>query len=93
MRCRRGLSCATIAVCNRASLSSAASGKLYELRHYKIKPDRYADFLKLVKEKYAEVMMPHGKMVGYWAGNVGGLNEVQHLWEYGERGEREIHGE
>ena len=29
--------------------------------------------------------MPHGRLMGYWSGVVGGLNEVQHLWEYGEK--------
>ena len=77
---------ATASACSKKSLSSAADDKLYELRRYKVRPDKYPEFLENAKKKYAELMMPHGKLLGFWASNVGGLNEVHHMWEYGERG-------
>lgn len=76
---------ATASACNQKSLSSAAGDKLYELRSYKVRPDKYSEFLKNAEKKYAELMMPHGKLLGFWASSVGGLNEVHHMWEYGER--------
>lgn len=66
------------------SFSTEPSAKIYEMRRYKIKPDKYAEFIRLGTEKYEEVMMPHGKLVGYWATSMGSLNEVYHLWEYGK---------
>ena len=65
--------------------STDASGKIYEMRRYKIQPAKFTEYLRIASEKYEEVMTPHGKLVGYWASNMGSLNEVQHLWEYGER--------
>lgn len=53
------------------------------MRRYKIKPDKYTEFIRLGTEKYEETIMPHGKLVGYWATSMGSLNEVYHLWEYG----------
>jgi hypothetical protein len=55
------------------------------MRHYKIKPDKFGEYVRLGTEKYEEVMMPHGKLVGYWAASLGAVSEVHHLWEYGER--------
>lgn len=54
------------------------------MRRYKIKPDKFTEFVRLGTEKYEEVIMPLGKLVGYWATSMGALGEVQHLWEYGE---------
>ena len=68
-------------ICSRSS--STASGKIYEMRRYEVKPDKYAEFIRHGEKKYAELMMPHGKLLGYWASSLGSLNEVYHLWEYG----------
>lgn len=65
------------------SFGTQPDTKIYEMRRYKIKPDKYTEFIRLAREKYEEVMMPHGKLVGYWATSMGSLNEVHHLWEYG----------
>ena len=58
------------------------SKKLYELRTYTIQPARYAEFLKLTNEQL-HIRMAHSKLIGYWTTELGGLNEVVHIWEYG----------
>ena len=76
-----GLLLSSGGICSRSS--STASGKIYEMRRYEVKPDKYAEFIRHGEKKYAELMMPHGKLLGYWASSLGSLNEVYHLWEYG----------
>ena len=72
-------------VCSRRSSCTTAGGKIYEMRRYEVKPDQYTEFVRHATEKYEELMMPHGKLLGYWAASMGSLNEVYHLWEYGEK--------
>ncbi|XP_019638376.1 PREDICTED: cyclic nucleotide-binding domain-containing protein 1-like [Branchiostoma belcheri] len=55
--------------------------KLYELRTYSIRPDCFGDFLKLSDEKM-HMRMEHSKLIGYWRTELGGINEVVHIWEY-----------
>ena len=69
----------------RESSSTAAStekGKLYELRTYAIQPAKFGEFLKLSAEHF-HLRTAHSKLIGYWTTELGGLNEVVHLWEYG----------
>lgn len=56
--------------------------KLYELRTYTLKPARYAEFLKMSNE-HMHLRTAHSKLIGYWTSELGGLNEVVHIWEYG----------
>ena len=71
-----------------APLATTAGGegaggrKLYELRTYSIKPARTAEFLKMSNE-HMNLRMAHSKLIGYWTCELGGLNEVVHIWEYG----------
>ena len=60
-----------------------SSGKLYELRTYAIKPDKFGEFSKIMQEGYA-LRTVHSKLIGYWNTDLGGLNEVVHIWEYGK---------
>ena len=64
--------------------STNIGGKIYEMRRYEVKPEKYTEFLNRGREKYEELMMPHGKLLGYWVASLGALNQVYHLWEYGE---------
>ena len=74
----------------RRAISSATGShaeeknKFYELRTYSIQPARFGEFLKLTAEKI-HMRTAYSKMLGYWATELGGMNEVVHLWEYGER--------
>lgn len=67
------------------SATSQPDGKIYELRRYKVKPDRYTELVRLGTEKYEDVMMQHGKLLGYWSTELGAVREVSHLWEYGKQ--------
>lgn len=63
--------------------SKMPDNKFYELRTYKIKPSSFPAFMKLTNENMAP-RLTHSKLIGYWATDIGGLNEVFHIWEYGE---------
>ena len=75
---------ATSAICSNRSSSTDVNGKIYEMRRYVVKPDKYTEFVSHARENYEELMMPHGKLLGYWTASLGSLNEVFHLWEYGK---------
>ena len=64
--------------------SSQPNNKIYELLRYKTKPGKFTQFLSLLADKYPTLMMPHGKLLGYWAVSLGSINEAFHLWEFGE---------
>jgi hypothetical protein len=51
---------------------------------YTLNPKDYGAFLKLTQEKIA-LRTAHSKLAGYWTAELGGLNQVVHMWEYGTR--------
>lgn len=55
----------------------------YEFRTYCIRPEHNAAFLKLTTEKI-HLRTAHSQLIGYWSVEYGGLNEVFHIWRYGE---------
>ncbi|XP_030831216.1 protein NipSnap homolog 3A [Strongylocentrotus purpuratus] len=61
--------------------SKMPDNKFYELRTYKVKPSSFLAFMKLTNENMAP-RLAHNKLIGYWATDIGGLNEVFHIWEY-----------
>ena len=56
--------------------------KVYELRTYNIWPQCVKDFLSLTSEEF-HLRTSQSKLVGYWTCELGGLNHVFHIWEYG----------
>ncbi len=56
--------------------------KIYELRTYAILPQHVKDFLNLTSEEF-HLRTSQSKLIGYWTSELGGLNEVVHIWEYG----------
>jgi hypothetical protein len=56
--------------------------KIYELRTYAIRPDKFGEYLKVMEENIG-LRTAHSKLVGFWITDLGGINEVNHLWEYG----------
>ncbi len=58
-------------------------GTFYELRTYYIQPHLNAAFLKLTNEKI-HLRTAHSELIGYWSVEYGGLNQVFHIWKYGE---------
>ncbi|KAK7065927.1 Nipsnap, partial [Halocaridina rubra] len=55
--------------------------KVYELRIYTVKPNRFREYLDLTKEEF-HLRTAHSKLLGYWVSEIGGLNQVVHIWEY-----------
>ncbi|CAH1270780.1 NIPSNAP3B [Branchiostoma lanceolatum] len=74
--CRSGFS-------SSAALRSSGDGpsKVYELRTYHVKPALFWEFMEILEEK-VHLRMDMSKMVGFWRVDMGGLNQVVHLWEY-----------
>eukprot|EP00128_Syssomonas_multiformis_P015419 Colp12_sorted_trinity150504_noHs@29999 len=60
---------------------------VYELRTYKIQPAKFGDFLALTKEKI-HMRTSHSPLLGYWTTELGGLNEVVHIWKYDSLAQR-----
>ena len=56
---------------------------MYELRTYSIQPAEFGSFIKLTQEQI-HLRTSHSKLLGYWTSDLGGLNEVVHIWEYGQ---------
>lgn len=84
---QRALSLHKTSFSTSASLSDDGStqedkGKLFELRTYSIKPDMFGEFMKIMQTGYA-LRTAHSKLCGYWSTDLGGVNEVVHIWEYG----------
>ena len=61
----------------------SSSSKIYELRTYSIKPECMKPFLELTFEKF-HLRTQFSVLHGYWTAELGGLNQVVHIWEYGK---------
>lgn len=67
-----------------ASYSStpASNGdKVYEVRTYNVKPEGMKPFMDMCKKHFHQ-RMSYSKLVGFWSSEVGGINDVVHVWEY-----------
>lgn len=79
--------CFTFAEQPRASISTGPQqqhGNFYEFRTYYIQPHLNAAFLKLTNEKI-HLRTAHSELIGYWSVEYGGINQVFHIWKYGEK--------
>jgi len=63
------------------NMSSKPSKSIYELRTYNLVPKEVGKFLALSKEKF-HLRTQHSVLLGYWTTELGGLNQVVHLWQY-----------
>merc|ERR1712241_889708 len=61
--------------------SSSPSNPIFELRTYNLVPKDVGKFLALSKEKF-HLRTQHSVLLGYWTTELGGLNQVVHLWQY-----------
>lgn len=59
----------------------AAAGKVYELRTYSVYPQKMREYLNLTAEEF-HLRTSHSVLLGFWTAEIGGLNQVVHLWEY-----------
>lgn len=64
--------------------TSSSNGKIYELRTYNIVPEKVPTFIQLTNA-HLHLRTAHSTLLGYWTCELGALNEVIHLWEYGEK--------
>jgi NIPSNAP len=56
---------------------------IYELRTYTVKPGTLGDIVKAAGTVAHEIRgNDYGKLEGYWATEIGPLNQVMHLWSY-----------
>ena len=62
--------------------NAVTPSKVYELRTYAIWPHHVKNFLNLTSEEF-HLRTSQSKLIGYWTSELGGLNEVVHIWEYG----------
>lgn len=70
------------------SLSSAReSGKtqpaVYEFRTYAVHPGKMGESMQMLEE-LLPMRMKRSKMIGCWYTELGGLNELHFMWEYGK---------
>ncbi|MEH3119583.1 MAG: NIPSNAP family protein [Methylorubrum populi] len=63
---------------------------IYEMRTYRLKTGAVPAYLKLVGEEGIAIQRGHlGHLVGYYATEIGPLNEIVHVWGYRDLAERE----
>lgn len=62
--------------------------KIYELRTYYVKPKAFGDFMNLTHEYIHLKSDSNSKLNGYWTSDIGGVNEVTHIWEYDSYAQR-----
>lgn len=61
---------------------------IYELRTYTFPVGKLAEVLPLYAEAWP-IMKKHGdKLVGYFTGDVGALNQLVHLWKFDDDADR-----
>jgi hypothetical protein len=62
---------------------------IYELRTYTVKPGALGDMIKAASTVSRDIRgNDYGKLEGYWSTEIGPLNQVMHLWSYGNFEER-----
>ncbi|GAM17173.1 hypothetical protein SAMD00019534_003480 [Acytostelium subglobosum LB1] len=61
--------------------------KVYELRTYSISLENWNNFIALTQD-HIHLRTKHSKLCGYWMSELGGINEVVHLWEYSSLDDR-----
>ena len=62
---------------------------IYELRTYTVKPGTLGDMIKAASTVSHDIRGDNfGKLEGYWSTEIGPLNQVLHMWSYGDFEER-----
>jgi hypothetical protein len=63
---------------------------IYEMRTYRLKTGKAPAYVKLVEEEGIAVQKGHlGHLVGYFATDIGPLNEIVHVWAFADLDDRE----
>jgi len=62
---------------------------IYELRTYEVIPGKMAEIIELYRtEGYAAISGHPPKLVGYFTGDVGAINELIHIWKFDDDADR-----
>ena len=62
---------------------------IYELRTYEVIPGKMAEIMELYKsEGWAAISGHPPKLVGYFTGDVGAINELIHIWKFDDDADR-----
>jgi len=62
---------------------------IYELRTYTVKPGTIVDMVKAASTVSRDIRKDdYGKLEGYWMTEICPLNQVMHMWSYGDFDER-----
>lgn len=63
---------------------------ILEIRTYTLKPGKMDDYWQLYRDLGAEVVAPGKKhLLGYYASDIGMLNQVVHIWQFRDMAERQ----
>ncbi|MCP1535561.1 NIPSNAP family protein [Methylorubrum extorquens] len=63
---------------------------IYEMRTYRLKTGTVPAYLQLVGEEGIAIQRGHlGHLVGYYATEIGPLNEIVHVWGFRDLADRE----
>lgn len=63
----------------------------YEIRTYRLKNGTVPAYLKVVGEEGIAIQQEHlGQLVGYYASEIGPINEIVHIWAYTSLDDREV---
>ncbi|RXG54457.1 Protein NipSnap-like protein 3B [Armadillidium vulgare] len=63
------------------SYSGTSYSEVYEMRHYNLYPDKMKEFLSHVVENFG-LRVAKSVLLGFWVVELGGMNQVIHLWPY-----------
>jgi hypothetical protein len=69
-------------------VQSEGKKKLYELRTYNVKPKAMSQFIRLTNE-WIHLRTQASPLIGYWTTELGGINQVVHMWEYESLSQRQ----
>ncbi len=62
---------------------------IYEMRTYQVVVGKMAAVIELYKnEGYPAIARHPAKLVGYFTGDIGALNELVHLWKFDDEADR-----
>ena len=66
-----------------STTGSLCNDKVYELRTYSLQAKDMKPFMEMSCE-WMHLRTAHSKLIGYWTSEIGGINDVVHIWEYGK---------
>lgn len=62
---------------------------IYELRTYEVIPGKMAEVIELYRSEGVAALNAHPpKLLGYFTGDIGALNELIHIWKFNDDADR-----